>query len=102
MNNNFEEKLKGLKIAYIAKLKETLPEIEKLTTENSDIQEVYQKIHKLAGTCGMYGLNEISNIATELEIYLKPLKENPTLIKEQELSEKLKRFVTEYRKIIGV
>lgn|SRR5574344_1226835 len=98
---DFEDKLKKLKIAYLAKLKDTFPEIAGMTLEKCGIMEIYQRIHKIAGTSGMYGLREVSEIATKFELYLKPLKDGNAFDKK-ELEAKLLSFVEEYKSLIGV
>lgn len=102
MNNDLAEKLKELRIGYLNKLRESYPAIKTLVDEEPiNIQEIYSKIHTISGTSGMYGLKEVSDISTEFEFYLKPLKENPDLIKIDEFKEKFSNYLNELQKTIG-
>lgn len=94
MDNNLEEKLNELRKNYLNKLKDNLPSFKELTNEDSiNINEIYSKIHTIAGTSGMYGMNDLSKISTEFEFYLKPLKESPENIDESELKTKLINYI---------
>lgn len=96
MNNNLEEKLKVLRIGYLNKLKDVCLSFKLLLEENPiNIQEVYSKIHTISGTSGLYGLNALSNVSTEFEFYLKPLKENPdAVVNTKEIKEKLSDYIS--------
>lgn len=76
MDNNLQEQLKLLKIGYIKKLEVMIPEFVILseTFNLSIIDEIYLKVHTISGTSGMYGLNELSNLSTNFELYLKKIK----------------------------
>lgn len=94
MNNSLEEKLKELKIGYLKKLESIHSELKILMIADVvDINEIYSKIHTISGTSGMYGINDLSNAATEFEFYLKPLKENPDYININELKTKFSNFL---------
>ena len=94
MNDNLEEKIKELRNGYISKLKDTFLDFRALLNDNQiNIQEIYSKIHTIAGTSGMYGLKDLSDISTEFEIYLKPLKENQNSINTEELKIKFSNYL---------
>lgn len=103
MNNSFEDKLKELKKGYINKLKDTLLLLKNiLNDKNINIVDIYSRIHTISGTSGMYGLNNISEISTEFEIYLKPLKEDPDSINSKELENKFSDYINSLDKILSV
>lgn len=92
--NDLENKLKELRQGYLKKLEDVVLSLKStLQNEEMDVDEIYAEVHKVSGTSGMYGLNEISNISTEFEFYLKELKNDKTLIKPKELSEKLAKYL---------
>lgn len=98
MDNKLEEKLKELKKEYFKKLESMLLNFKSLLTdENINIEEIYSKVHKISGTSGMYGISDLSEASTELELYLKPLRENPDNINLEEL----KNNFTNYLDYIG-
>lgn len=101
MNSDLEEKLKELKRGYIIKLKDSLLVLKNiLASEEIDIQDLYSKIHTTAGTSGMYGLADLSEISTEFEFYLKSIKENSELINEEELKNKFSNYLEAMAKIL--
>lgn len=94
MNNSLEEKLKELKIGYLKKLESVHSELKTLLLADVvDINEIYSKIHTISGTSGMYGISDLSNVSTEFEFYLKPLRENPDSINIDELKNKFSGFI---------
>lgn len=100
MNDDLEKKLKELKKGYLNKLKDTFPEIKiLLNNEPINIQEIYSKVHTIAGTSGMYGLKNLSELSTEFEFYLKPIKESPDLIEIEEFKNKFLNYLNELHKI---
>lgn len=103
MNKNLEEKLKELRKGYINKLKDTLSDFKNLLEENPiDIKKIYSKIHTIAGTSGMYQINNLSSESTKFEFYLKSFKDNPDLINEAELKVKLLEYINYLKKIVSV
>lgn len=101
MDNNFEEKLKILRQGYINKLKENFANFKDLAKATPiNFEEVYTKVHTISGTSGMYGLNDLSKASTEFEFYLKPFKENPDIINQDELKSKLTNYLDYIEKII--
>lgn len=94
MDNSLEEKIKELRKGYVIKLKDIISGLKiLLTNEKIDIEEIYSKVHTISGTSGMYGLNDVSNISTEFEIYLKNLRNDNSLINELELHEMLLKYI---------
>lgn len=100
MNDNLTEKLKELKKQYLVKLASIVDELEKLTNSEIIITELYSIVHKISGTSGMYGLRDISNLATDFEFYLKPLKDDISTINPDELSEKTKKFIQDLKTLV--
>jgi len=101
MNNDFEAKLRELRRGYLNKLRIILHEVRALCLEIPiNIQDVYSKIHTISGTSGMYSLNDLSNVSTVFEFYLKPLKENPETIQEEELKTKLSEYIVYLEKLL--
>lgn len=75
MNVDLSKKLNELKRGYLQKLKNVIFEFEECLDENKiDLSDLYSKVHSISGTCGIYGLNNLSDIATEFEFYLKKIK----------------------------
>lgn len=100
MDNNLESKLKELKKSYLKKLEDIILGFKTLLNDKEiNIGELYKKVHTISGTSGMYGLKEISDISTEFEFYLKPLKENISVINEDELKNKILNFINDIEKI---
>lgn len=101
MQNNLEEKLKELKKAYIVNLKTSILELkENFDSNNPDVVQIYSKVHKIAGTSGMYGFVELSKEANEFEFYLNVVKDNLESINKVELCKKFDDFVICVEKII--
>lgn len=103
MNDNLGDKLKELKQGYLKKLEITLCTFKNLLTdfESINIDELYSMVHTISGTSGMYGLNSLSDASTEFELYLKEIKNDKNLLKEDELLEKFKKYVNTIEKNIG-
>lgn len=97
---NQETKFTELFNAYSNSLPNKLKEIETLwveiqKNENTEIIfELHRKVHSLYGSSGIYGYNEISQAANELQIFLKPLQ-NTVLSSEQKL--KINTLLTELK-----
>lgn len=95
MDNSLQDKLKVLKIGYLEKLKEIIPEFwqmyEKIST--LPIDELYIKVHTISGTSGMYGLSKLSAASTEFELYIKEIKKDITLKNDIELKERLYKYI---------
>jgi HPt (histidine-containing phosphotransfer) domain-containing protein len=101
MNNDLQEKLKELRKEYLNKLKDTFPNFKVLLNNNPiDIQEVYSKAHTIAGTSGMYGLKDLSEVSSKFEFYLKPLKANPDTINIEELKNKFSTYLNDLETIL--
>lgn len=94
MDKNFEEKFIELQKGYLNKLRENFPSFKALLNEEPiNLQEIYSRVHTISGTSGMYGLSDVSNISTDFEFYLKPLKENPNLVKIEELKNRFLNYL---------
>lgn len=94
MNNDLQAKISELKTGYLNKLKDVLLAFKLLNeTEEILIQEVYSKVHSISGTSGMYGIKDLSDVSTEFEFYLKPIKDNPESINQAELKVKLSNYI---------
>ena len=100
---NLEDKLKELKKWYLEKLEGLALSFKSLlkSVEKIDLDDLYSKVHTISGTSGMYGLNGLSDISTEFEIYLKTIKNNPKLIKKEELKEKLLQYTQSIEKVVA-
>lgn len=102
MDKNFERKLNELKKGYSNKLKESYPSFKDLLDENPlNVQEIYSRVHSISGTSGMYGLNELSNLSTEFEFYLKSIKENFDSINIEELKIKLSKYLEDLNNLLN-
>lgn len=68
--NDFVEKRQQLKLAYTAKMpsKKTnlQQQYEQLQQGIGDVESFYADLHKLSGSAGMYGFEEISQSATKM------------------------------------
>lgn len=101
MNNELSEKLNELRIGYINKLIKSFPNMKVLLDEDPmNIQEIYSRVHTISGTSGMYSLKDLSELSTEFEFYLKPIKENPDSIEIEEFKDKFANYLNELHKII--
>lgn len=102
MDNNLHDKLNILKLGYIKKLEAMIPEFEILNKNigSSFNDEIYTKVHTISGTSGMYGLNELSNLSTDFELYLKGIKSDSNGYDENLLKEKLTDYIENIQNII--
>lgn len=102
MNNSLEDKIKELKVGYLKKLEDVLAElIALLNAEKINVDELYSKIHTIAGTSGMYGLHELSNISTDFELYLKEVKADVDSVNEDALRTKFSKYLLNLRDILA-
>lgn len=102
MNNSLEDKIKELKVGYLKKLEDVLAElITLLNAEKINVDVLYSKIHTIAGTSGMYGLNELSNISTDFEVYLKEIKADIDSVDEGALRTKFSTYLLNLRDILA-
>jgi diguanylate cyclase (GGDEF)-like protein len=82
MNNEINDKLQALYKAYTKNLPGKIDAIvlnwEKLNENwNVDaLHDFHREIHSLCGSAAIYGYEELSHAARELEVYLKELDEN--------------------------
>lgn len=79
MSNDVELKFHALQVAYAKKLPIKLAEIAKqweLLNADFDKQrfiDFHRAVHTLCGSAGTYGYSQLSQVARDLEIYLKQL-----------------------------
>jgi len=81
------------------KAMETLLSSLKATHQVADLEELYTIVHKISGTAGSFGLNELGNIAGRWEEELDGLK-GRKLALHSEKFESMKHYITEMRKSI--
>lgn len=97
MNDEVKKKLQEFKEAYLKKLETIIVEFDDFLQQPAiNIEEIYKKVHAIAGTSGMYGLKDISDISNTFEVYLKEKNVNPDVVEQKELREKL----FEYKKCL--
>jgi len=81
-NEDFQEGYEVLRKNFALKLKAKLAE---LISAEENHKELYQIVHNISGSCGMFGFPEISEAAYKLEENLKSSRILLTdLIKEME------------------
>lgn len=102
MDNDLQERLLALKLGYIKKIQGILPEFEVLSGKISIslIDELYIKVHTISGTSGMYGLNELSSLSTDFELYLKKIKNDENSYDEKLLKDLLNEYIKNIKHII--
>lgn len=66
MKIKLEEFLKDLTPNYLDERRKEIPDLETLI-KSKDFQAIKKKFHKLAGSGGGYGLDELSNLSKEIE-----------------------------------
>jgi len=83
--------IEARKHEYIKTLPVLADELRKLvaSTTNKSEKDTHTLLHKLSGSAGLYQLNKIQQLATELSQLPKPGKSNPE--KLEELIESLKK-----------
>lgn len=103
MDNNLQNKLNALKLMYLKKLETTVVELKKnIHSQNIDINGLYSMVHTISGTSGMYGLNNISDISTNFEVYLKEVKKDPEIVNYEELKNKASDYTAQLERMILV
>ncbi len=94
---NLEDTMKMLKVAYLKKLKaEDAPNLKEKISATIDLDkalEIKAIVHKISGTGGMYGLKEISGNATDCELYLNKVKEAPSQLDSDLLTQKVSHII---------
>lgn len=101
MDKNFDEEFKELQKRYLNKIRDSLSSFKDLIEESPiNIQEIYSRVHAIAGTSGMYELLDLSNISSDFEGYLKPIKENPDSVKIEEFRNKFSSYLVSVEKIL--
>ena len=102
MNDNLQNKLNELKKGYVEKLKSSVINLQELLNniEALNIEELYGNVHKISGTSGMYGFNELSSLSTEFELYLKEIKNGDGSFVQSELNDKLTQYIISIKNVI--
>ncbi|MDD3594408.1 MAG: Hpt domain-containing protein [Candidatus Gastranaerophilales bacterium] len=102
MDNNLEAKLKEFKKAYLAKLDNSVSSLIALINHPGkiNIETLYDEVHKISGTSGVYGFRELSALATDFEFYLKKLKTVNSNADEAELKNMFIQFIKKIQQII--
>jgi HPt (histidine-containing phosphotransfer) domain-containing protein len=101
MTDGFNAKLDTLKKMYVEKLRALIPEFELIIlSEKIDVKEIYQRVHKISGTAGMYGLAGISDLASQFEEYLKPIKDDLNLENQNDIKKKTSEFFDKYKDMV--
>lgn len=100
--NDIQNKLNELKKGYLKKMETNIEELQSLAQkfEQSNVERIYSIVHTTSGTSGMYGLHKLSESSTEFELYLKPLRNDAGLIKEDEFIEKLTHYIETIQKMM--
>jgi len=102
MNNNLEIKLKELKMGYLKKLESMVLSFKALLSDKDiNIEELYQKVHTISGTAGMYGLSKLSGDSTEFEIYLKEIRGNSNSAEKNEVEARLLKYIEALEDTVG-
>lgn len=89
---SLEQTLKALREDYAENLPTALATIHKLWAALQEqwqvetLDEFYTRIHKIAGSAGSFGFNELSQVARELEVFLQELQRRTTSANEVERS----------------
>lgn len=103
MGNNLQNKLNELKLMYLKKLETIIVDLKvNINSQVIDIDDLYSMVHTISGTSGMYGLNKISDISTNFEVYLKEAKKNPEFVNQEELKNKALEYTAQLEKMILV
>lgn len=99
--DGLNDKIDEFRKAYLKKLEDVIAGLKYfLDNEKNNIDEIYSKVHQISGTCGMYGLRELSSISTELEFYLKKLKNDNGIMIESELHEIFLKYIKDVETIL--
>lgn len=56
----------------VLRLRELLQELSRANTQTQAIEELREIAHQLAGSCGSYGLSDLSKSFEEIEVILGP------------------------------
>jgi len=86
-------KLEVLKKAYSQKIKSHIEDLKTFLAEGFQPEDIYSIIHSISGTSGMFGMSEVSALATDFEFFLKELKNKPKGTDQNILNEKLEKFI---------
>lgn len=79
---NISEQLDALRVRFIGKTRQQLQDLGDMvrrirdeSATGSDLDEMYQMLHRLAGSSGTFGFDALGHQARELEQQVKPLVE---------------------------
>lgn len=97
-----EQKLASLRLRYFAELPDKLTEIKNIWHDMKSTSEfnntaLERALHKIAGSAGMYGANELTLSARKLENYLA---EHHNTIKQTEI-EIIESYLNDFENIIS-
>ena len=62
----------------ISELTDLVYQLDSPTQNEQPVNDLYQRLHKLAGSCGSFGFNRLSIIARDLQNKLKPFLNDTT------------------------
>lgn len=89
--DDFQARLKVLSDAYAAQLPEKLEQIEQAWSQlhrsewdEAGFQTLHRRVHNLTGTGKMFGFASLSDVARNLEDYLKELTQSKTVPDEEQ------------------
>ena len=71
-DEKFQEGYETLRKNFALTFKE---KYEELISKEQNLKELYQTVHKIAGSCGMFGFPDISEKASQLEEKLNDCKQ---------------------------
>ena len=86
-NLDIAARLQALKDAYLTRLPDELQQLEILVSQVANnlqpieaLTQLNQRLHKLAGSAGSFGLHELGKLAKQLELQTQQWLNNPGLI----------------------
>jgi HPt (histidine-containing phosphotransfer) domain-containing protein len=88
-------RLADLKAGYVEKMPAVIAEIERAIEVSP--QRVHELTHALAGTAGMYGYAEVSQVAGEIERACENLMQGPSTLSSRSV-ETIRLLIPELRK----
>ncbi|WLD57916.1 diguanylate cyclase [Salinispirillum sp. LH 10-3-1] len=80
---DFADRLEALRVAYRKRLDSELNELDKLVAQhranpNSNLLELQSHLHKLAGSAGTFGYDQLGRLARQYEQCISELHSDPT------------------------
>lgn len=105
----FFKQFELLKIEFSKKLPAIILELEEsmydfnCESSSQNLKNLYIRVHNLAGSSGLYGYSNITNISREFEQYIKPFIEEEKIISENILliSEIFEKYICDIKKCIN-